>query len=72
MPGRDMFALYDRLLKGTLIEVLSALKAEGLSANEIAYRIRSEHDVDVSHETVRRWLRREDVEAFIAKQGTAA
>lgn len=50
------FPLYDRLLDGRLADILRDLIADqGLSYEEATYRLRSEHEVEVSKSTVRRW-----------------
>ena len=50
------FPLYDRLCDGQLAQILSDLTAEGLSQEEITWRLRERHDVHVSKSTVRRWI----------------
>lgn len=50
------FPLYDRLIPGGLRPLLASLAAEGLSMEDITYKLRSEHEVTVSKATVRRWL----------------
>lgn len=50
------FPLYDRLCGGQLAEILTGWQAEGLSQEEMTYRLRESHDVRVSKSTVRRWL----------------
>lgn len=57
------FPLIDRLVGGDLAALLQAWRSEGLSNIEIADRLRTRHDVKVSHETVRRWLITLDGEA---------
>lgn len=47
--------LVDKLLDGQLAALLEAWRTEGLSYNDMAYRLRSEHDINVSQETIRRW-----------------
>ena len=55
MARTDTFPLVDRLVPGGLTEYLTAAKAEGHSAETIAYRLRTEHDITVSAETARKW-----------------
>lgn len=50
------FPLYDRILNGQLASTLHAWKAEGLSIEEITWRLREEHDIRVSIATVHRWF----------------
>lgn len=50
------FDLHDRAIGGGLADWLRAQRAEGVAWNEIAYRLRTEHDLKVSVETLRRWF----------------
>lgn len=50
-----MFPLVDRLLDGSLADKLAAWRADGLSYFEISNRLRVEHDVQITPDTVRRW-----------------
>lgn len=59
----DTYPLYDRLLDGKLGDVLLGWRDEGIKNPEIAYRLRSEHEIVVSTETVRRWLHKLEKEA---------
>lgn len=57
------FPLVDRhVFGGTFVDKLRQWRAEGVSHAEIAYVLRSEHDVAVSKETVRRWCIENDAE----------
>lgn len=47
---------WDRALDGKLGEILLALRAENLSPEDIAYQLRTEHDIKVSRSTIARWL----------------
>lgn len=47
---------WDRALGGHLAEILTAYANEGCSAEEMTYRLRTDHDVKVSRSTVYRWL----------------
>lgn len=58
MPRSDIFPLADRLVPGGLAEYLTAARAEGQSHENITFRLRDEHDIKVSTETVRKWCRR--------------
>lgn len=49
------YTAWDRALNGDLTAILVAYKAEGLSLEDIAYRLRSDHDIKVSTSTVARW-----------------
>lgn len=55
MANRSTFPLVDRLMDTPLAERLKTWRAEGLSFETIADRIRDEADVTVSSSTVRRW-----------------
>lgn len=54
------YHLYDRLMNGRLGSTLLAWKAEGVSQDEMAFRLRAE-GIAVSRETIRRWVK--DLEA---------
>ena len=54
-PRTTKYALVDRLLGGTLTDKLTAWRNAGTSYDEIAYRLRADHDVNVSTATVYRW-----------------
>ena len=64
--GETIYSLLDRLLEGTLDDRLRQWKADGLSLASITKRLHTEHDIDVSTDTVRRWL------AAIEQQAQAA
>lgn len=53
-PTTRQFA--DHLLGGRLDALLAQWRAEGDTLDQIVDRLRDEHGVDVSRETVRRWL----------------
>jgi len=55
MAPRGTYPLVDRLLDGTLAARLRTQRAEGLSYDEIAARLRDDGVVAVSGETVRQW-----------------
>lgn len=55
---RDTFPLVDRLVPGGLAAFLAAARADDESHETIAFRLRTEHDLEVSGETVRKWCRR--------------
>lgn len=64
----DTYQLTDRLIDGGLPAFLAAARSAGESAETIAYRLRSEHEIVVSSETVRRWI----IRAALAPSETAA
>lgn len=58
MAATDTFPLVDRIIPGGLPKFLTEARAAGDSFETIAYRLRSEHDVTVGADTVRRWCTR--------------
>jgi hypothetical protein len=54
--AQPIFPLVERILGVDLLALLHSWQAEGLSHYRIALRLRDDHDIDVSPETVRRWL----------------
>ena len=57
MEGR-IYPLVDRILDGGLAEQLSQWHAvEGLSIQRICHRLLTEHAVEVSTDTVHRWIK---------------
>ena len=56
VPPTSTYHLVDRILDGDLTRKLDAWRAEGLSYEAIAFRLRSEHDITVSTATVCRWV----------------
>lgn len=52
-----VFDLADRILGGTLAEQLTTMRADGCSFDEIAMHLRAAHDIHVTGETVRVWVR---------------
>lgn len=56
MARRSTFPIYDRVLDGRLEGLLRAWRTDGLSYVEIAWKLRSEHGIEVAPETVRRWI----------------
>ncbi len=57
-PQRStMFELADRIMGGTLAEIVAGWRAEGLGTRQIAERLKTEFDVDVAHSTVARWIK---------------
>lgn len=56
MGRTPTYHLYDRILNGRLGPMLLRWKDEGISQDEMAFRLRAE-GVAVSRETVRRWVK---------------
>lgn len=52
-----MYPLVDRILNGDLDQHLTTWREEGLSAADIAFKLRTDHRVTVSVATVARWVR---------------
>jgi intein-encoded DNA endonuclease-like protein len=57
------FPYVERIVGGNLRELLLSWQAEGLSMRLIERRLRDDYDVDVSSETIRRWLRATEPDA---------
>ena len=57
MAQRDSFPLVDRLVPGGLTDFLHAARPDQ-SFEDIAFTLRTEHDIEVSTETVRKWAKR--------------
>lgn len=57
MAAKNYFDVVDRLADGRLAEQLTQWRQQGDSFNTIAVRIHDELDIDVTAETVRRWVR---------------
>lgn len=63
-PSRiSTFDITNRALGGILPSYLRELRAGGNSWREVSYRLRDEHHVDVSIETLRRWYNELEREA---------
>lgn len=63
MAATDTYPLVDRLVDGGLPAFLRAARLAGESHETIAYRLRTEHDITVTSETVRKWVTRAETEA---------
>lgn len=50
------YTAWDRALGGELSAILSTYRADGLSLDDITYKLRSVHDIKVSKSTVARWV----------------
>lgn len=61
MARSSTFPLVDRILDGQLADLLTTWRGEGATFQDIAYRLRADHDIKVSIATVQRWV--EQVEA---------
>ena len=48
-------SLVDRILDGRLAELLEGWANDGLSHEQMAFRLQSDYDIEVSSETIRRW-----------------
>ena len=57
MARTSTYPLVDRALGGTLDTLLKEWREEGLSLADISYRLRSDHDIKVSANTIGRWLK---------------
>lgn len=55
MAPTDTRALIDRLIPGGLDAFLTSARSNGETFGDIAFRLRAEHDIKVTQETVRRW-----------------
>lgn len=55
MGAQSLRPLADRALGGKLASTLQAWKDEEVSFAEMAFRLRTQHDLSVSAETVRVW-----------------
>lgn len=71
MARTDSFPLVDRLVPGGLVAFLEAARRAGESHETIAFRLRSEHEITVSSETVRRWCDRPSREPVPSEGGAA-
>lgn len=65
MARTSTLDLYDRLLDGQVRPLLKQWRAEGLSLDEMAYRLR-DRQVTASRSTIGRWLHRIDQETAAA------
>lgn len=58
---KQLLPFVDRALGGTLKQRLTEMRSEGCSYREMSHRLR-DLDIDVSDETVRKWVRELDVD----------
>lgn len=56
MGRTSTYHLHDRLLGGTLKALLLESKAQGKTAEDIAFELRRDYDLKVSVSTVHRWV----------------
>lgn len=62
MARTSTFPLIDRLLDGQLATLLRSWDDDDdVSLDEMVYRLRADHGIQVSRSTVARWLNRDDV-----------
>ncbi len=50
------YPLVDQILGGNLAKTLTDWREEGLTYRQMSDRLKAEHGVDISIETVRRWM----------------
>lgn len=55
MAPTDTSKLVDRLIPGGLAAYLTEARENGQTFADITFRLRTEHDIEVTQETVRRW-----------------
>lgn len=55
MSRLSTFPLHDRALDGQLKPILKRFRRQGVSYNDIAFRLRDEHQIVVTATTVMRW-----------------
>jgi hypothetical protein len=60
--------LVERIVGGDLAGLLTAWRSEGLTLDQMAVRMRTQHDVAVTRETLRRWCH--DLGVDLASAGT--
>jgi hypothetical protein len=51
----SLFDLADQNLSGELESLLREWRTDGLTFADIAHQLRTEHEITVTHETVRAW-----------------
>ncbi len=56
MPPAGTYDLVDRVLDGNLEAMLGKWRADGTSYRQIAKSLLVDHNIDVSDETIRRWV----------------
>lgn len=66
MPA-SILPLVDRILDGRLLEMLQGFRDDRLTYAEITHLLRTDHDIKVTDETVRKWCIELDVQDPPAK-----
>ena len=66
MAPTDTSKLVDRIIPGGLSPYLAAARSAGETYATITFRLRIEHDIEVTQETVRRWCQSPEVEALLS------
>lgn len=56
MDNTPLYRMVDRILGGRLDETLSSYADQGLSPGRMALRLAADHQVEVSGQTVRKWV----------------
>jgi len=56
MAPTDTSKLVDRIIPGGLAPYLATARDNGETYAQITFRLRTEHDIEVTQETVRRWV----------------
>lgn len=69
-PG-PMRPLVDRILGGRLDDILLEWRSQGLSFEACARRFATEHDIEVTTETVRKWFSEAEARASDLKTASA-
>lgn len=56
MAPTDTSKLVDRIIPGGLSAFLTDARANGETYADITFRLRTDHNIEVTQETVRRWV----------------
>ena len=56
MPPRSTLSIHDRALDGQLKPLLVRWSAEGLTLEDMAFRLRTDHEVRAAVSTIGRWV----------------
>lgn len=67
---QSTFPLADKALNGNLEAILRDLRSQGLSLEQTAFRLQSDHDLTVSTATVHRWCATLGIEKATASLST--
>ncbi len=68
MGAQSIRPLADRALDGKLTKTLTDWKDEGVTFAEMAFKLRTEHDLAVSAETVRVWCTELGIHTVTARE----